>query len=574
MPVLELPRVHKAAPLAPAVRPSHWRGVVLFGGLAVLYFTVGCLLMMRYNLFDPDAPSRVANAGYVVDSRDPHLSAVGFVWNPLPSLVEIPVLQLSRWFPELRTHGLAGVVQSALFMAGAAVMIDRIAVDRRVAVVWRRLSIAAFALQPMIVVYGGSGMSEAAETFCVLWCVRRLMLWTDTRRPVDLASAGLALGVGYLTRYEVVPAAVGAAAFVGVVTVLGTPHARTAKASANVAIVMFPIVITAVAWALSGWVVNQELFATLSSGYGNDSIVAASLRRSAQRLPAGFGDWVSIAARTFGMQPFVGIAVVAAVIHAAFTRTVTALVPVVILGPILVFAAWGQYSSATFGCFRYYLLAIPLVICLALALWTPADSPPKTHPSRLAEERSRRFGAVLLCASVLIGFPVTVLASLNPRIGNQPLQFGFNSLLFPGTITPEGPQQVWYRRLMIEDRALAGHLDRLALPDGAVLMDTFNTWGVWMTSAHPRQFVITSDLDFKAALNRPWEHGVQYLLVSNPDSTDADALTVRYPTLWNDGAGISRLVYRINGAGGEERFRLYRATGPPKRAGAPSVGSP
>ena len=29
----------------------------------------------------------------------------------------------------------------------------------------------------------------------------------------------------------------------------------------------------------------------------------------------------------------------------------------------------------------------------------------------------------------------------------------------------------------------------------------------------------------EAALNRPWEYGVVYLVVSNPASTDADAIT-------------------------------------------------
>ena len=97
-----------------------------------MYFVVGYVLMMRYNMFEADATSRVANAGYVLMSRDPHLSAIGFVWNPLPSLVEIPVLLFARWWPELRTHGLAGVVQSALFMAGSALMVRRIALDRGV----------------------------------------------------------------------------------------------------------------------------------------------------------------------------------------------------------------------------------------------------------------------------------------------------------------------------------------------------------------------------------------------------------------------------------------------------------
>lgn len=558
LPIADAP----STPVCP-VTPVRSRGIVVFAALTTLYLAVGYLLTMRYNLFDPDATSRVANAGYVVASRDPHLSAIGFVWNPLPSLVEVPILQLAPWWPQLRTRGLAGVLQSAVFMAGAAVMIGRIADDYVVGAHWRRLAVAAFALQPMIIVYGGSGMSEASEAFCMLWCARRLMRWTHTRSTGDLGWVGMALGVGYLTRYEVVPGALGVALFVGVTSALGRAHGRTARALANIAIVMLPIVAAAVTWALAGWVVNQELFATLSSRYGNDSIVSSALDRGAPIAQAGTGDWVSIVARTFGMQPFVGIAAGAAAVHAATARRTDALAPVMTFGPILLFAAWGQFTSTTFGCFRYYLLGIPMVICVALALWSRTPQNPG---------RGRRFGAALLCASVLIGFPVTVIASLNPRIGNQPLQFGFNSLLFPPQSIPDEPQQLWYRRLMVDDRVLADHLDRMRLPDGAVLMDTFNTWGVWLSSNHPKQFVITSDYDFKAALNRPWEHHVQYLLVSNPATSDADALNVRYPTLWEDGAGMARLVYTVNGAAGEQRFRLYRITGSPRRGGPQSAG--
>jgi hypothetical protein len=78
-------------------------------------------------------------------SRQPHLSAIGFEWNPLPSLVGIPVLTPTDWWPTLKTHGLAGVVQSALFMTGAAVMVRRIALDRGVSVVWRWVAVGSTA---------------------------------------------------------------------------------------------------------------------------------------------------------------------------------------------------------------------------------------------------------------------------------------------------------------------------------------------------------------------------------------------------------------------------------------------
>lgn len=534
----------------------------MFTVLASLYFTVGVVLVLRFNMFDPDAPSRVANAGYVVMSRQPHLSAIGFVWNPLPSMVQIPILPFSRWWPELRTHGLAGVGQSSLFMAGATMMVRRIALDRRVGTAWRWLAIACFALQPMIVIYGASGMSEAAEVFFLVWCVRHLLQWVRAERVGDLAWAGIALGFGYLSRYETIPAACGAALLIG--TVAFHTARRTERLNSAilcVIIALFPLASAFIAWAVTGWVVSGELFATLSSQYGNDSQVSAAMERGGPRGEAASSDWVVIAARLLGMQPFVGVAAAGAIAYCVIRRKNDALVPVAVLGPVLAFAIWGQYTSATFGWFRFYLLAIPLVVLIALALWEPVTGP----RNRLwrAETAASRAGAVLLCASLTVGIPVTVAAMSDERIGNQQLQFGLRSLIDPERYPPT---EQWYRRLMVNDRALADYFDRKQLPDGSVLMDTFNTWGVWLASDRPRQFVITSDYDFTATLNRPWDFGIQYIVASNPAISSADALNLRYPSLWQDGAGLGTLVHSVYGATGDERFRIYRRTGRPATA--------
>jgi hypothetical protein len=533
--------------------------VALFATLTALYFVVGAVLIMRYNMFDPDAPSRVANAGYVSLSRHPHLSAIGFVWNPLPSLVEIPVLQFSHWWPELKTHGLASVVQSALFMAGAGLMVRRIALDRGVGTVWRWVAVGCFAFQPMIIVYGASGMSEAAETFFLVWCVRHLMQWIRDERDGDLAWAGIALGLGYLARYEVVPAACGATALVAVVAFRRAQRsARVHAMILAVVIVLFPMVCALTTWAVTGWVVSGELFATLSSQYGNGNQVAGAMERGGPQAQAASDDWVVIAARLLGMQPFVALATAGAVAVAVLRRNLVTLVPVAVFGPVLAFAVWSQFTSTTFGWFRFYLLAIPLVICIALACWSPADS---SRPSWWrAGDPVSRVGAALLSASLVIGIPVTVLAMFDARIGNQQLQFGLKSLLDAEQYPPD---EQWYRRLMVNDRSLADYFDRRNLPDGSVLMDTFNTWGIWLSSDDPKQFVITSDYDFNAVMNRPWDFGVRYIVASNPAFSDADALNVRYPTLWDDGAGLGTLVHSVYGATGDERFRVYRITGRP-----------
>jgi hypothetical protein len=124
-----------------------------------------------------------------------------------------------------------------------------------------------------------------------------------------------------------------------------------------------------------------------------------------------------------------------------------------------------------------------------------------------------------------------------------------------------------------DDRRVAGYLDNKRLPAGSVLMDTFISALVWLASDDPHQFVVTSDYDFSAALNRPWDFGVQYILVSNPAGNAAeDAITRRYPTIWVDGGGIGTLVYSVdaptgrNGGGSTGSTRRRNTSAPHRRA--------
>jgi hypothetical protein len=537
------------APASPAVErptsaPARWRGCLLFGLLALLYFTVGAVLMLRYNIFEGDGVSRVANASFALISRDPHLSAIGFVWNPLPGLIAIPLLGLSEWWPELRTHGLAGALQSALFTAGSALMIRRIALDRGVGDLWRRAAVACFALNPVIIVYGGSGMSEAGMLFCLLWCARYLLRWITSDHVGDLAWAGIALGVGYLVRYEMIPATAGAVGLVIVMTMRRSQgRARIDSAVLSALIVTFPIAAAFILWALAGWVVDGELFAQLSSQYGNATQV--DLAR-AQGYVAQRTHWWTIDQRLLAMQPFVGIAALVAVAHSALSRTADALVPLATFGAVLAFSVWGEYSGTTFGFVRYYVAAIPMVIVIALILWRPAAAP-------------SRVGAALVCASLFIAIPVTAVSMLNPVIGNHQLLLGISSLFGRSSTAT---QDQWHRRMSVDERLMADYFDRKNLPEGSVLTDTFTTWGLFQASEHPRQFVVTSDYDFGSKLNRPWERGVRYIVATNSGNAALDAINQRYPTMWDDGAGIGELVYSGEGAFGQEQYRIYRVLKP------------
>ncbi len=65
-----------------------------------------------------------------------------------------------------------------------------------------------FAVNPMIVMYAASGMSEAPFLFFVLWATRRLIRWMRSDDVHDLIGAGLAFALAYLTRYDALAPAV------------------------------------------------------------------------------------------------------------------------------------------------------------------------------------------------------------------------------------------------------------------------------------------------------------------------------------------------------------------------------
>ncbi len=539
-------------------RVSRWWGVALFASLAGVYFTIATVLVLKYSLIETDAASRVANAGFAIASRYPHLSAIGFVWNPLPSVVEIPFVWLSQWWPPLKTEALAAAAQSSLFMAGAVVMLRAIAMDRGVSRGWRRLAVAAFALHPVIVIYGQSGMSEAAEIFCLLWAIRYLLLWLENGLIIDLAWAAVALGVGYLARYEFVVAACGAAAFVGAVTLVRTPPGRRLTSAAlTVLITVLPVTVAFVIWALSGWVLADELFAQLSSRYGNAAQVATWVERQGGVRPS-WSAWPVIAARLFSMQPLVVLAAGIAVSISLLRKRYDLLVPLAVIAPILIFAVYGQRTPTTFGFSRFYITAIPLVACIALLCWRRNHAAP--GPDGRRSRTPQLIGAALITATVLISIPVSAMATLDSRIGDQQIQFGIGSVLFPDRFDTA---DIWFRRIYANESQAANFFDDQRLPAGAVLMDTANSWGIWLTSNNPKQFVITSDYDFTEALNSPWEHGVKYIVISSPNHYNADALNIRYPTLWETGAGIARPVMSVSGADGVEAYRVFEIFEPP-----------
>ncbi|MBR7191534.1 glycosyltransferase family 39 protein [Gordonia sp. SCSIO 19800] len=584
---------------------TQWWGISLFAGLVAGYLAVGAYLYLAVGYINPDASSRVGNAGFTIWSRDPHLGAIGFVWNPLPSLIEIPLVELSsHWplnqWPELRRVGFAGAVMSAVFMAGAGWQVRRIALDYGAGRLLRWIAIAAFALNPMIILYAGMGMSEAPFLFFLLWSCRRILLWVNRSRVLDLVIAGVALGLAYLTRYEALPAAAGVAVGVFVVSTrrhrpeepsgLAAWRAGAPFGVHDATIVAMPTAFAFVVWAGLGWLLDGNAFSQFSSQYGNSAQVEAAGIVSAEDVGAGPLAEV-IVANLLGMQPllFAVLPVVAWV--AVRLRRVDAAVPAVVFGSVLLFQMSAVILGSTFGWFRFYLASTPLIVVAVLVACGPgslrtrrslsSDRSLRRSPTRrslssdrslrrsdtrrsLSSDRSLRRSCVerttlttLMALVLATSLPVTASSMLNPALGKE--EYGLRSAFWPDR---HPPSEFWFYWFGEVSGNVAAWLDSQNLPEGSVLVDTFGVSRVWLESERPEQFVVRSDFDFFAKLNAPAEQGVQYILTQRPTGLGSlDAINVRYPTLWDDGAGIATVAMTVTTPTGKPQFRIYRIKG-------------
>ena len=159
----------------------------------------------------------------------PHLAAVGFVWDPLTSVADMVFLLGNHLWPALSHNDMAGSLVSALAMAGAVYQTSAALREWGVARTPRLTLTAFFALNPMILYYGGNGMSEGLYLFTLIASTRDLLRWMRDGDLRSLAYSAVALGLCYLTRNEAALAALFGGFAVGFVSFRrssGQTHSR------------------------------------------------------------------------------------------------------------------------------------------------------------------------------------------------------------------------------------------------------------------------------------------------------------------------------------------------------------
>ncbi len=563
---------------APPASPLPTRGpsfAIFFAAFAV-YLTVGVYLAVDQQFLFGDTLSRVQAAQSVLYSRDPHLSAIGFIFTPLTAVVQLPLIALSPWIPALTADALAAVITSALFMAGSVVMLAGIARDRGAPLPLAVIVVLAYAANPMIVLYGANGMSEAPALFFILWATRRLLRWVDTDDVHDLIVVGLALALGFLTRYDVGAAAVAAALTVAVISwrrpvedAEPVGDDRHHRAVIDGAIVALPTLAAFLMWSVTSWIISGELLAQFTSEYGNAAIIEQS---------GGSGSDSVAEALRFSFTELLILAPALPVLLAVVTavrwrrrRRIVLVAAVVVGAAVLAFQIVVYARGTTFGFLRFYLAVIPVAAAAALLAcsaqrrvpWRRLGHHPQLpRPHEFGRRRSIGMiaGAAVAALSMVLAVPVTARGMTSPRYAPQ--EFALATIVHP---QPDSVDQVYLdarkvARSFSTEKALAQYLDSLDLPEGSILTDTVYGFAVVTRSTNPRRFVIPSDQDFAEILNDPAAFGVQYLLsVPNEGRGRSDALNLRYPTLYANGASVATLTLEAPNQGADlPDWRVYR----------------
>ena len=543
-------------------------GRIVFALCLAAYLVVGVLLDFHYDSFNGDAVARMANAFYVLYSRDRHVAAVGFVWNPGTSIADfIPLLFYHLWTP-LASHIFAASLVSASCMAGAVYQLRCTLAEWGVARVPRLLLVTIFALNAMILYYGGDGMSEGLYLFTLIATSRYLLRWLRHGDLHSLVYAASALGVCYLARNEAVAPAVFAGAIVFVVSSARSPAVggrRIWTGIADLVIFEIPFTFAFVGWAVVSYVITGSPFQQFTSVYGTASQLAVS-----GGVPVTLkGRILQDVHDVFYLAPALPLIVIIALFLAWRRRDIGILAPITVVGGGLAFSILAYIDNKIDHWFRYFITAVPLEVLLVGSFFATVPAlirmgaeRPKPRPAHAWLGAGI---AVLMTLLLLLPSSVTTIMGMaNPKVGYEETEhLGYIFSKHPTAY--EKKSAVSFPDVL----KISNYFARQHLTNGQVIVDNFSGCipNVIVASPNPAIWVIPNDRSFQRTLADPLTFHAHYILDVDPTGNgELTAPNTTYPGLWANGGGFAKVIHTFPAAGECPELRLFKVYGHPRLA--------
>lgn len=473
--------------------------------------------------YPSDAFSRTANAYYVLFCDPPSLANVGTVWNPLPSILEIPFVWFAQFWKPLVSYGLAGVMLTSLFAgATAALLVHSFRLFGTSRVV-SYLICALYVFNPFIFFYGYNGMSETIAYFFIILTIHLLLRWMVTGKPFYVSAMGFTLMALFFTRYEAIPFALGVwlAMMVFIWTskresryVVGGKWEKLHYCEATSVILAMPIIYGVALWILFNWVIKGDALYFLNSAYSNS--VQSNYAAQFASVPEMIGGIAEKSAPFFVVFAFI-----------VFGRLATkrlfkpeTLMLCCLVGSLFVFHVFMVASGKSYCWLRFFSYALP--VCMA---WLAFELPALQNHG-LSALAARAGAIVALVATFAI------------------CQYALHA--FDYEVEEDLPLF----------RQIATYIEDKVEPE-TLLCDSFMTGGILMQLDSLDHVITSANPTFDATVADPVRMEVAYVLVPELMGVGgSDALLTKDPEL---GSGQNIEGYTlVQEFAGKQSFYLYK----------------
>jgi hypothetical protein len=527
-----------AEPLRPATFSAVSRQSVVAVGMVftLVSVVVAAWLSFGVRIAMGDALARSYSAMAAVQSAQPHLGAIGFIWPPLPTLLQLPLVLI----PGATFYGFSGGIVSAVFAGATAVGLYLLLERAGVRPLLRWAAIGLFFLNPFILLYAGVGMSEMPFLCTYVFAVYAYLRWSDRGHRSWLLVAAFATGLMVLSRYDAVPFAVVFAAGVMVTMILSHRHFTPPKVEANLLAYLVPVVYVTVIWVYFNWQIMGDPLFFLRSEYSNAFLVrdvaALAEVRALSESPAALLRYALDLVLSLTPMLLPGVVLLAVV---AWRRK--DVVPLTLIALLLVVPAFQLLSyrqGQTFGFWRFYITLIPAGLIAWSELATIVRRP-----------AVYRLTVALLFAGIIAGNVTTTarMLTMDKTEGACELPASVERVFVERLAAPfERIEQCAANREMAE--YIVG-----AVPDRSIITDVTGREVVVFTR-RPDLFILPSDYDYEA-IGTAQAAPVQYVLTNATESSEFRALERFFPGINAGAADNLRLVYS---AGNLHLYRVLR----------------
>lgn len=494
-----------------------------------------------------DALSRTANAYYVLFLQPHKLASIGFVWNPLPSLVQLLILPFTRFWQPLASIGFAGFIATALFAGANSALLFRYFRQAGLNTGLSLLIVALYTFNPFVFYYGFNGMSEIFLFTCIIVCTANFSMWTQDRKTGRIVVVGLMLAVAFLTRYETfaLMLGLGFAMLIAIYMMNDNkspfnPKPMRMKWDYSVAtgtVIFLPVLYTILMWMFLNWTIMGDPLFFLNSAYSNES-------QSALLLYGGFKDSVrdpfsALSHAWTCMRPFMPLFFVITGERIYTKRLIRSdyLVLVALIGAITGFHWVMLMLGKSFGWLRFF--SFSLVYSIA---WLPYEL------TQLKKGAVRTATIIFACLALIFSGWMLLQYFEKPDVAKEEYQ----------ALSGNDMNRTEEQRLLAE-------MINEKYSESTILMDAFMTPGIILNVKHPENLLtnIADDL-FDLAVLDPQAQGIDYLVVPSNyvDEYDhasgyggagnLDAINNEHRRLYGYGAEWADLVYHIDG------YKMYK----------------